>query len=171
MDDQAINLLIATQERLRGASSTVTIRGFLNLLIGIGFAIGALYLLKEAVEIFSPERLRSITTVEISYIIGIRLSLALIITLISYFFLSLYRKSLDDVKFYNNEITNISSRAAALSISIKRDDKESIVAVIEKLMDDDRNNLPSAEDEKNPNVLSEKLASALIAKLPDLKIK
>jgi hypothetical protein len=152
--------------QIRSASSTVAIRGFANLVIGIVFALGALYFLRESVALIDPERIKQMTTPEVSYFVAVRVSLSLIITLISYFFLSLYRKSLDDVKYYQNELTYISGRLAALALTVGKGADRHVSSIIPFLMNSDRNR--SSRDLKNDgdSVNIEKLIQTLMERLP-----
>jgi hypothetical protein len=171
VEHDAIVFLGEVKSRLQAASSTVTIRGFLNLLIGIGFAGGALYLLREAVEIFSPAQLSSVNLSVVTYLIGIRVSLAILITLISYFFLSLYRKSLDEAKFYQNELTNISAVAAALHLAYYTQNESVKGYVISKLMEYDRNSIGSTEAKsEQDSPFSIDVFKTLLDKIPSLKV-
>lgn len=160
--DRSFEYLQSSISRLNSASSTVTIRGFINLLIGIAFAGWALYLLKEAADLFSPAQLGTMSTNSVFYLIGMRISLGLIITLISYFFLTLYKKSLDDSKYYQNEITNISAFAAALNLTYSSNIAQNKSIVITKLMEVDRNMLMSSTKE---NVIDRDLLKTVLEKI------
>jgi hypothetical protein len=105
------------QGRLQQAAKIASIRGFFNLAIGISFAVTALLVLKSAVELFRPTDLGALTLSQALYVMGVRVSLALIITLIAYFFLSLYRNSLEDVKYYQNEMTYIGLSATSIGVA------------------------------------------------------
>jgi hypothetical protein len=144
----------------------VTIRGFVNLLIGIAFAIGALYFLRESATLISPDRIQELTTPEVTYFVGTRVSLSLIITLIAYFFLSLYRKSLDDVKYYQNELTYIGGRLAALMVALVNQNNSGLSSVVALLMDADRNTSVSVAKETSSKIDYEKLVAVILNKLP-----
>lgn len=171
VEHEASKFLVEVKTRLQAASSTVTVRGFVNLVFGIGFAAWALYLLNEAVDAFSPSQLSSVTSSVALYLIGIRVSLALLITVISYFFLSLYRRSLDEAKYYQNELTNISVTAAALQLSYYVQDDAIRTSVITKLMSTDRNaDVSAAASPVGTESSADHLIKALVDKLPSLKV-
>jgi len=160
----AIRYLRMSEKRLRDASSTVTARGFLNLIIGIGFAVSALYFLHRAIEDFSTFDVAGNPEKAVAFI-AIRLSLTLLVTAISYFFLSLYRTSLRDVRYYNNEITNISFRSVALALLGDYGKDDTLQKVVEKLITEDRNvetTEPSSTD------TSSEVIKALIDKIPSI---
>lgn len=167
--NEILDRLTFVANQLQKASSTVTIRGIVNLIIGIVFAFGALYILREAVALFDAQTFREMTTAEMSYLIAIRISLALAIILISYFFLSLYRRSLEDVRYYQNEITSVMATAAGVSMALTVGSDEVRAYVIARLIEAERNSLdrpPPAEHAQ----LSEKLLSQILEKLPSVKI-
>ena len=139
---QAAKFLDEVNQRLKSASSTVSARGFLNLILGIAFAGGALMVLQQAVSFLSPESLARVPTSTVVYVMGTRVSIALVITLVAYFFLSLYRKSLEDAKFYQNEMTDMNSKAAALHLSYYEGDKALKAHVLTTLVESNRNHRP-----------------------------
>ena len=167
---EATKYLSEVNGRLQAASSTVSARGFLNLVLGIGFAGGALYVLQEAVWLLTPDRLNTLPMSTVIYLTATRVSLAIVITFVSYFFLSLYRRSLEDAKFYQNEMTDISARATALQLAYFIGDKESRAYVLAKFMESDRNRTlvlsPSATDGES---FGAEMAKKLIDKLPTIK--
>lgn len=171
IENESIEFFISGQHRLSRASSTVSIRGLLSLLIGIGFAAGALYILRQAVDELKPDYLANLTVATATYMIALRLSLAAFITLISYFFLSLYRASLLDNKYYQNEITNISMISAAMHVAYSTSDddtKKSLVLEMAKL---DRNAVVSSGKNASSNSTSAYAAivEKLVEKLPGIK--
>jgi hypothetical protein len=168
MDEAAIGVMDRAVGRLQSASSTVTIRGFVNLVIGILFALGALYVLRESVGLFSPEQLSRITLAEATYLVGIRVSLALVITLIAYFFLSLYRRSLEDAKYYQNEVTQIEAVISAISLSKTLSDPSISAAVVQGLITRGSQIVADAPP-KNAETFRERLALKALEKLPDIK--
>ncbi len=168
-DRTSIAYLQESAVRLRAASSTVTIRGFVNLLIGIGFAFGSLYLLREAIEIFTPQQISEATLASVIYFVGARISLALIITLIAYFFLSLYRRSLDETKFYQNELTSISALMCAIQLSWESKTLDSRDVLIGALVNIDRNAVTGPMPDL-PTKIDNEILKALIDKVPALKL-
>jgi len=68
-----------------------------------------------------------------------KLTLVFVIEAFSYFFLSLYRSGLGEVKFFQNEITNLESRIAAAYAAIGSGDNDSIRLIIDRLANTERN--------------------------------
>lgn len=167
---EATKYLSEVNGRLQAASSTVSARGFLNLILGIAFAGGALYVLQEAIWLLTPDRLNSLPMSTVIYLTATRVSLAVVITFVSYFFLSLYKRSLEDAKFYQNEMTDISARATALQLAYYLGDKESRGYVLARFMESDRNRalLVMPPKEGSPS-FGEEMAKKLMDKLPSIK--
>ena len=61
-----------------------------------------------------------------------RISFAVFIQLFAFFFLRLYKNNLEDVKYFQNEITNLHSKSAALQMAILLEKD----ALVEKLIND-----------------------------------
>src|SRR5262249_37303871 len=61
-----------------------------------------------------------------------RLSLVSIIELFSYFFLRLYKQAIDEIKYFQNEITNIDMKmlAARVTQELSRDNPSTIIAAL-----------------------------------------
>ncbi len=68
-----------------------------------------------------------------------RLGIVIFIQLFGFFFLRLYRVSLSDIKYFQNEITNIQQKWLALKCAIIVDDKDSAKLAIESLAATERN--------------------------------
>ena len=123
-------------ERLNQEVRALLRRGNLNLVIGILVTIFAVItlvynaILAETVQGGLPEIFRAYLP---------RLSIVVFVQLFGFFFLRLYRVSLSDIKYFQNEITNIQQRWLALKYAIINDDKESAKIVIDKLSATERN--------------------------------
>jgi len=63
------------------------------------------------------------------------------IELFAFFFLSLYRTGLGEIKYFQNEITNIEAKHAALQASQRLDKEETQAAIILLLAGTERNNI------------------------------
>jgi len=71
-----------------------------------------------------------------------RLSLVLLIEFFAYFFLNLYRSGLTEVKYLQNELTNVRMRTLGLRTAIREGDKESAAQIMKAFGDTDRNATP-----------------------------
>ncbi len=66
-------------------------------------------------------------------------SLVLFIELFAYFFLRLYREGLSEMKYYQNELTNIESKLIAVEIALIKEDNESLKLTLDILSQTERN--------------------------------
>jgi hypothetical protein len=74
-----------------------------------------------------------------------RLTLVIFIEIFAYFFLSLYRASLQEIKYFQNELTNVESKQAALIAAIDMDDHVAINKVLTALAETERNHVISKD--------------------------
>ncbi|EGL0840757.1 hypothetical protein IPX32_002297, partial [Escherichia coli] len=163
--DQIDNIFNQTLERLKSETTSLGRRGNLNLSLGIITTIIGLSLLGFFVfetKIIPEDKLTFIT----SFIP--RLSLVILIEIFAYFFLKLYKSSLSEIKYFQNEMTNIEAKYAAIQCAKFTDDKNAFSSAIAALTATERNALlekgqTTAEIEmakienKNISVISEKV--------------
>jgi hypothetical protein len=125
-----------TLERLYSEISALSRRGSLNLSLGIFTTIIGLGILGYFVlEIDSiPEDKMAF----IAHFIP-RLSLVILIEVFAYFFLRLYKSSLSEIKYFQNEMTNAEAKLVAIKCSIMTADADSTAHVIKALSNTERN--------------------------------
>ena len=68
-----------------------------------------------------------------------RISLVIFIEIFALFFLKLYKATLAEIKFFQNELTNIESRFTALRTALAGSDAQALSSVLAKLADTERN--------------------------------
>lgn len=124
--------------RLRKEVEALERRGNLNLVTGIGLAIGGFAAL---IRILAQMPQWSPTTrpTEVAVTQAMRLTLVLFIEVFAFFFLRLYRNSLDGIKYFQNELTNIESRDLALRAALVTGNTEALGRVIDELIRTERN--------------------------------
>src|SRR5450830_1632198 len=110
-------------------------RGNLNLFLGIMTTLIGLGVL--AYSVFSPPSTHSPEELLVYFVP--RVSLVLLIEVFAYFFLRLYKQSLTEIKYFQNEITNIQTKQLATSLSNSHKDPNSTSQLIEKLSSTERN--------------------------------
>lgn len=99
-----------TESRLASEIESLTRRGNINLVIGVLTTLIAVGILASTVLSDNiPHESENI----IAYFIP-RFTLSIFIEVFSFFFLRLYSTSLNDIKYFQNELTNIESRFIAL---------------------------------------------------------
>jgi hypothetical protein len=127
-------LAIATS-RLYREISDLGRRGNTNLLIGILTTVIGVCILVYVVYTSVND--------ELGWNSGIhailRLRIAVFVQTFAYFFLRLYKTSLDDIKYYQNEITNLESKWLALDAVIEEKDKALLKIVVDALSKTERN--------------------------------
>jgi hypothetical protein len=128
--------LFLTTKRLNQEITELGRRGAINLIIGIiTTAVGVSYLGYIVYSSMGDGE-------DFGWKSGVhtllRVSIALFIQIFAYFFLRLYKTSLEDIKYYQNEITNIESRWLALAaIDLKND--ALLKLVVDSLIKTERN--------------------------------
>lgn len=165
--------------RLREELFALGRRGNLNLSIGIITTISGLFLLGSFVIgnslIPIPSRTSPVTleTFLIDFIP--RLSLVLLIEIFAYFFLSLYKTTLSEIKYFQNEVTSIEAKFMALRLAAQSDVPDHLTSAIDNLAKTERNFILSKDqttvdlerariDQAEKSDLTSKLTELLRAK-------
>lgn len=129
--------LCRATSRLNREITNLGRRGNINLFIGIMTTIVGVCILVYVVYASVSD------TDEIGWRSGIhtilRMSLAVFVQTFAYFFLRLYKTSLDDIKYYQNEITNIESKWLALNAVMEEKDKALLKIIVNSLSKTERN--------------------------------
>ncbi len=131
-----------TLKRIDNTSKNVLQRGNFNLLMGLFFAIGGvgclaifIYLDFQGVSVVSKNE----TLMQTLLHIFPKFSLIAILEICAIFFINLYKKSLIEEKYYQNELTNLETKFLALELAFHQEDKELINKAIENLLATERN--------------------------------
>lgn len=133
----------ATRKRLRDEIELLARRGNLNLTIGVLttiFGVGALAYVVLSQPEFPAHADPASSFVFFTSLLS-RLSVAIFIEVFAFFFLRLYKSGLEDIRYYQNEITNIESKETALLSIANNDTCELKKVVIEVLSKTERNGL------------------------------
>ena len=111
-------------------------RGNLNLVLGTATTVAAVTVLAYVALTAKPsaENWRSYAPAFL-----LRLSLVAFIEIFAFFFLRLYRASLSDIKYFQNELTNLESRCIALEFAVLSADNGAANRVLEELAKTERN--------------------------------
>ena len=108
----------------------------LNLVIGTLTTTLAIFAL--GYEVFNGELKFSETLELLSHYVP-RLSIIIFIEIFAFFFLKLYKATLDDIKYFNNEKTNIDFKLISLRTAIHQENQDLIKLAIEELVKTERN--------------------------------
>lgn len=126
----------ASKIRLSEETAALSRRGNLNLIIGGFTTLLAVGILSYVVLTAESETLKGNDYLW-HYIP--RITISIFIQVFSFFFLKLYRNSLEDIKYFQNELTNIELKQLALESALLSKNKDSIAEVIKNLSLTDRN--------------------------------
>ena len=129
----------ATLERLSAELAALTGRGNLNLSLGIITALAGIGLL--GVFVLGQDA-GATTTVAFTENFLPRISLVILVEIFAYFFLKLYSTSLREIKYFQNEMTNIDSKYLALRAAAAINNEDATAEVISQLAQTDRNYIP-----------------------------
>ncbi|MTC47893.1 hypothetical protein GKR71_18950 [Providencia sp. wls1922] len=137
-------------QRLKREIEDLRLRANMNLAIGMAITAGGLYLLWSTVSIIdSSELLKQLasegddtnTKFLKNLILPIvpRVLLIIFIEVFAYFFLQLYKSGLADIKYFQNELTNIESKLSAVEFSYITNNQDGLKVSIESLSKTERN--------------------------------
>ena len=131
-----------TLRRIYKEISALSRRGTLNLVLGVVTAVSGIALLSYVVlGKASP----SATIADFAIVFLPRLSIVVIIEVFAYFFLRLYKASLDEIKFFQNEATNIEFHFTALLTALKEEDAALLKDVVHAFIRTERNPILSGD--------------------------
>ena len=127
-----------TTNRLRMELNSLTRRGNLNLAIGIVTAFVGIVILLFFISDFNVLNIHGSNYFEV---IIPRISLVILVEVFAYFFLRLYSASLIDIKYFQNEITNVESKFLSLLAAAYAENEDTIADVISQLSHTERNQI------------------------------
>ena len=128
--------LYSIKSRIDRETARITRNGNINLTIGFFTTFMAIFFLGYSLLGVSHT---TETTQSFIFHFVPRFTLSLFIELFSFFFLRIYKKNLDDIKYLNNERTNIDLKLVALKTSIIHNDSDSLKVVLNDLSKTERN--------------------------------
>ncbi|CAG19915.1 hypothetical protein PBPRA1504 [Photobacterium profundum SS9] len=136
--------------RLRREISDLRLRSNVNLLIGMSITAGGLYLLWSTVSIVdSSELLKQLASENgesnSKFIKNLilplvpRVMLIIFVEVFAYFFLRLYKNGLNEIKYFQNELTNIESKLSAVQFAYITNNEAALKISLESLAKTERN--------------------------------
>lgn len=124
--------------RLEAEISEVRRRGGINLAMGMSITLLGLGILGYAV--YAAPTVQASPAELMMYFLP-RLSLALVTEMLAYFFLRLYKLSMNETKYFQNELTGAEARALAILMASKQDAPDLLASVAKSLAVIDRNHV------------------------------
>ena len=138
--DALLNKFIANKikslERINSYKLLLNRKANFNLLFGLTFSISGIFFIFYSLNDFDKTRIDFYST--ILYFLP-RILLTVLIEIFAYFFLSLYKSNLQEIKYFENEMTNLEVKFIALEYAHFLDDNQLKVSLIEQLMNTERN--------------------------------
>lgn len=124
-----------SKSRISGFMNSIRYRGKAGVLTGFVFAVGgigslAFFVMKNPLHEVSSEQLVYFAP---------RMAIIVILEMLAYFCLNLYKHGLSDLRYYQNEMTNIESREAALHAALLNGNESQIAGLVSGLFATDRN--------------------------------
>ncbi|WP_442498986.1 hypothetical protein [Methylobacter sp. sgz302048] len=137
-------------ERLQREISDLRLRSNINLLIGMTITACGLYLLWSTVSMVDASQLLKQLASEgdesngkflKNLILPIlpRILLIIFVEVFAYFFLSLYKNGLSEIKYFQNELTNVESKLVSVEFSYITGCQESLKSSLNALSHTERN--------------------------------
>lgn len=114
---------------------TIQKNSIINLVIGIIGTITAITIL--AISILSDKNYNNLQDFAIHLLP--RITFVIFIQLFAFFFLRLYKNNLEDGKYFQNELTNLSAKCSALKIAIFTNNMEKQSEILSNLSQVERN--------------------------------
>ncbi|WP_198551123.1 MULTISPECIES: hypothetical protein [Pseudoalteromonas] len=136
--------------RLQREITDLRLRANINLLLGMVITAGGLYLLWTTVSMVDTSKLLKELASEGTESNGKflknlllplvpRVMLVIFVEVFAYFFLRLYKEGLSEIKYFQNELTNVESKLVALEFSYVTGNEGAMNKVIESLSVTERN--------------------------------
>lgn len=140
--EENISHLIEIRARLSNEIQRLTRRSAVNLGIGVIITliagVGLLYLVfVRPLDLTGVDRIDYISHILLHYIP--RLSLIIFAEIFAFFFLRLYKNDQSDIKYFQNEITNVELKMAAVNVALASGREKAIQTVVEELSKTERN--------------------------------
>ncbi|MZY05435.1 hypothetical protein GUK58_05145 [Acinetobacter pittii] len=134
-EESVIENINSSFRRLYDEKNSLFIRGNFNLVIGVILSgIGGSF------AYFFIQKLPLTTSgIQLLSYSFPRISLFMLFALLVFFFLNLYKKSLEDIKYYQNEITNLEAKYLSLQIAKNMNNHKLLGMVLENLIKTERN--------------------------------
>ncbi|RQO79157.1 hypothetical protein DBR40_05410 [Pedobacter sp. KBW01] len=157
------------KHRIRYQSQRLARSTALNLTIGVTTTAAVIAFLGYSVATFDTT-LTSAGDYLIHFIP--RISLSIILEVFAYFFLRLYTKNLEEIKYWNNELTNIEFKSIAIKSAMLEDNTKLLEKIAMEILKTERNFIlkkgeSTVELEKSKN--DETNTLAIISKLAGIK--
>jgi hypothetical protein len=128
------------KDRLLAEAAGLTFRANINLAIGIvSSALGIYILWSQIIFLNNSSSAATSDWKMLAQLYLAKFSLVLLMEFFSYFFLRLYKHDLGEIKYFQNEVTNIEFKSIAIQIALEEVDDETIKKVVIEFSKTERN--------------------------------
>lgn len=124
--------------RLSAEIDALAQRGTVNLITGLSLAAGGFAALIWMLP-HMPGRIDPARAQEVALTQAVRLALVVLMEAFAFFFLRLYRRSLDGIKYLHDELTDFQHRELALRAALITRNAQAVNRVIDELLRRERN--------------------------------
>ncbi|EQA7817260.1 MULTISPECIES: hypothetical protein [Enterobacter] len=128
------DLYASTKKRLLDEIESQTTKGIFSLSLGVITASIGMIILASSAFGETSDNFRLFI---VHYFP--KLSIAIVIEVFAYFFLRLYKQSLDEIKYFQNELTNIEMKYFSVMVVKREPDETALVNIANELMKTERN--------------------------------
>lgn len=135
IENNAGSIMLIAKSRLENEKNEYIRSANINLSIATISGFFTFAILVYAITAIGDEK--SLNSILISFLP--KIVLAISSQVFSFFFLSMYKSGFNEIKYYQNEITNLELKHAALIQAEKLDDKDTQIKLIEKFSLTERN--------------------------------
>lgn len=156
-------------ERMMNQLSALERRADFSLVLGMIFSISGLVVLYFSFFL-SPPTSSSLELLPSLLSYAPRLSLILIIEAVAFFFLRLYSKAIDEIRYTQNEITNVEMKILGLDESLLNNSTKSMANALKALSETERNYILKS-GETTADIEQAKIIGATIASGKDGLLK
>lgn len=112
-----------------------------SLMTGVAFAGGGVIILFWSSVLSPPPSERGSDILAFLRQYGPRLSMSIIVELVAFFFLRTYARTLTDIRYVQNEFTNVEMKFIALHTSLEHSFKDITKKALDRLIETERNHI------------------------------
>lgn len=131
--------MVSSQRRLMQEIFSLGRRANVNLTIGFAVSLVGMVALAFFIYTANNEMDRNLDLMQVAVRFVVKLSLVIFMQVFAYFFLRLYRYSLFEIKYFQNELTNIEQKYLALNVALESKNADAIKTISSELSKAERN--------------------------------
>lgn len=131
--------VLSSQRRLEQEVDALGRRANVNLTIGFAVSLVGMIALAYFIYTANYDMDRNLDLMQVAVRFFVKLSLVIFMQVFAYFFLRLYRHSLFEIKYFQNELTNIEQKYLALSVALANNNGDAVTAIAAEMAKTERN--------------------------------